>query len=106
MKKLKLDYLFISALLLGGGLAVASNQPAAKSKTATQVWVRTASASESAPDDNFGWSQGSASDLCDAAQKICKAEFQDGYDPNLHSYEDNQENNLSSSVETGIVRQP
>lgn len=101
MKKLQIDYLLAAALMLAGGMAVATTAKAPKSKVLTQTWVRTGT--EDQPDQEGTWQIGSLSEPCNDAEKLCKGVFEDGYNPNTHTNAQNIAANQSGSVETGYV---
>ncbi|REA60186.1 hypothetical protein DSL64_16060 [Dyadobacter luteus] len=102
MKKLRIDYLFVCALVLGGGAAVATSGPdVVKSNVATQIWYRTA-----ANDTDSGtWVQGTSSGSCEESELLCSGVFEEGYQPNEHDDNINKQNNLSTTVNTGFVQQ-
>ena len=100
MKKLRIDYLFVCALVLGGGAAVATSSPkTVKRNVATQEWYRTAANGA----ENGTWIQGVSGGTCQSSEKLCSAEFESGYQPNDHDDETNRDNNLSETVNTGFA---
>lgn len=86
MKKVKIN-LALMALLMAGTAAVAFKPAPVKTNQLAPVsWVRTGS--EEQPELN-SWQQGSTG-TCIEAERVCKATFESGYDPNSHTYLENQ----------------
>jgi hypothetical protein len=100
MKKLKINYLIMGALLLGSGLALAT-QSAARQKTALATrWERVAQ-----DGDDAGTWRPVTSESCEASDKMCKADFATGYDPSQHTEAQNNSAALSGTIQTGYVQQ-
>ncbi|TDE09562.1 hypothetical protein [Dyadobacter psychrotolerans] len=101
MKKLKIDYLLLVALLMAGSAAVATrlpNQP--KPNVLVEQWFRTAPSTN--PDQEGGWQSGVAPEECRPSEKICSATFETGYNPNDHVDSVNVQNAIGS-VQTGYI---
>jgi len=89
MKKLKLDYLFVAAMVLGSGLALATAEVASREKPMLVAWKRSQS--------NV-WTQGAAPSSCGSASLLCHGTFPDGYDPNANSDSANRANTTTAIV--------
>jgi predicted DNA-binding WGR domain protein len=100
MKKLKIDYLLVAALMLGGGMAVATQSPKQPGNALITQWQRVAQDAQ----DEGQW-QPLTSAECEASDKLCKASFADGYDPREHTEAENESAAIPASVETGFVPQ-
>lgn len=101
MKKFRIDYLLAASLMLAGGMAAVSTTGAPKNKVLTQTWVRTGTPAQ--PNRDNSWEIGSLSESCNAAEKLCKGVFEDGYNPNAHTDSENTAANQSGSIQTGYV---
>lgn len=86
MKNFKFT-LTMAALVIGTSMAFAFKAPLTH-KPLQVEWVRTGNPSN--PDGNT-WLQQSGG-TCDDADLICKADFTSGYNPNTHTYAQNQAN--------------
>jgi hypothetical protein len=98
MKKFKMNAA-IAAIAVGAALAFAFTSPSA-AKPNQVAWVRLGTPSN--PDGNSWVQQTSGS--CDDADEICKATFASGYNPNSHTYLQNQ-TNATITQDNGYVPQ-
>ena len=83
MKNFKIN-VALAALLLGSTMAFAFKAPAAPKPSGVE-WVRTGS--DANPDGN-SWLQ-QTTGTCETADRICKATFPSGYNPNMNTYTSN-----------------
>jgi len=96
MKKLKLNFAMMAALL---GITAAFAFKPTEHKIVASSWTRTINSL-----NQENWVSGTLSGPCNEADDLCKATFADGYDPRLHSSEDNQA--AAISAEDGYVAVP
>ena len=87
MKKFQLT-LALAAMIAGSTFAFAFQPAAPVHHPFLTEWVRTGTSTH--PDDNT-WQQQSTG-TCNSADDICKANFPNGYNPNMHSYSTNVTN--------------
>lgn len=100
MKKLKINYLIMAALVLGSSMAVATQSVAGQKTALVTRWERVAADG----DDTGSW-RAVSSESCEASEKICKADFATGYDPNQHTEAQNNSAALSGTIQSGYVQQ-
>jgi hypothetical protein len=99
MKKIKINIAVIALLL--GVTAAFGFKPAPKNSKFVQVsWIRLGTAAT--PNANT-WQQATGG-TCESADRICKATFTSGYNPNSHTYTDNL-SNATVTVDQGYVEQ-
>ncbi|HEV7380256.1 MAG TPA: hypothetical protein VGN64_10710 [Dyadobacter sp.] len=101
MKKLRIDYLMMTALVLGSGMAMATRNTAEPKDALLTAWQRTAPQA----DQEGSWEPVDPDALCRESEKICKATFATGYDPNQHTENENETAAVSTSIERGYVPQ-
>jgi len=93
MKRMKIN-IALFAMVMGFFTAVAF-KPAEKSALASS-WTRTINTQ-----NQVNWVSGTLSGSCDQSEDLCKATFADGYDPRMHTPEENQ--NSAITAEEGYV---
>jgi hypothetical protein len=100
MKRFKIN-VALFAMVLGVTAAFAFKPEIKASKFVDVTWSRTGTVA--APEGN-SWLQ-TSSGTCDEALKICQATFVSGYNPNTHTYAQNQANATSVISDEGVLIQ-
>ena len=101
MKKLRIDYLMMAALVLGSGMAMATRTAPQPEDALVSQWQRVADDEN----DEGTWQPLLPNQPCVSSEKICKASFATGYQPNDHTEAENESAAISGSVTRGFVQQ-
>lgn len=105
MNKVKVNLALMAAILgISAAFVTKPVSANANTKRPSVTWSRLGTVSN--PSSGNAWVQQDLSSSCKTATRICTATFSSGYDPNAHTYADNQAAAVTILSNNGYNTQP